>query len=175
MHHIISFFLRVAYAGAFGFILLWHTEDIVRYIPQLLGGLLMLESIAQIMELLLLKIKTQVKYGWYIAPTAVLCYALFLIFFCEMQIDANNLLNNFATLVKLKIELKLAGFGFLVFLVSELAISANFFLALYRPEKFAEKKRIEEEAAKLAAEQQAKQATTVEAEKTDYVSCETPK
>ena len=48
MHHAISFILRIAYACFFGFILLWHTNEIVQYIPQLLGTLLMLESISQL-------------------------------------------------------------------------------------------------------------------------------
>lgn len=153
MHHAISFFLRVAYAAAFGFILLCHTEAIIHYIPQLLGGLLMLEAIAQLIELFALKLKTNVHYGFFFAPLAVLLYALFLIFFCKMEIDINNFLAQFSTLVKLKIELKVGGACFMLFVISELVISGYFFKPLYCPAKFAEEKRIKNEAAKLVEEQ----------------------
>ena len=70
MHHAISFILRIAYACFFGFILLWHTNEIVQYIPQLLGTLLMLESISQLLELFILKIRTTVSWSFFIIPTA---------------------------------------------------------------------------------------------------------
>lgn len=140
MHHLISFIIRIAYAAVFGFILFWHTGDIVKYIPQLLGGLLLFECIAQLLELFLLKTRTKVHGGFFIVPCAVLLYGLFLICFCNMPLDLN--LNDFATslstMIALKIELKIGGLCFLAFVISELVISCVFFKPLYQPKKFAE-------------------------------------
>jgi len=153
MHHIISFLIRIAYAAVFGFILLWHTGDIIKYIPQLLGGLLLFECIAQLLELLVLKTRTKVHGGFFIIPSAVLLYGLFLIFCCNLPLDLN--LNDFAsslgTMVALKIELKIGGACFIAFVISELLISACFMKPLYRPKQFAEEKRQAEEA-RIAAE-----------------------
>lgn len=158
MHHLISFILRIAYAGAFGFILLWHTEDIIKYIPQLLGGLLMLECIAQLLELFVLKTKTRVHGGFFIVPGVIMAYSLFLIFFCQMPIDLNNFLTQFSTLIKLKIELKLGGACFIAFLISEIVISARFFKPLYRPKQFAEERAKKLEAEKALEAERARQA-----------------
>lgn len=158
MHHIISFVLRITYAGAFGFILLWHTQDIVRYIPQLLGGLLMLECIAQLLELFVLKTKTRVHIGYFIIPLLILLYSLFLIFFCKMQIDLNNFLAQFSTMVKLQIELKIGGACFLAFMISELVISCVFFKPLYLPKKFAQERAKQIEAQKALEAERARQA-----------------
>lgn len=164
MHHIISFVLRIAYAAVFGFILLWHTGDIIRFIPQLLGGLLLFECIAQLLELFVLKAKTCVHGGFFIVPCAVLLYGLFLIFFCNLPLNIN--LNEFAsslsTMIALKIELKIGGACFLAFVLSELVISCFFFKPLYRPKKFAEEQeRIRE--AKRAMEEERKQQAYEEA------------
>lgn len=158
MHHFISFVLRIAYAGAFGFILLCHTGDIIKYIPQLLGGLLMLECIAQILELFYLKVKTQVPSGFFVVPALITLYGLFLIFCCEMPGDLGNFATSISTLVKLKIELKIGGACFMAFLLSEFVISIAFFKALYRPEKFAEEKRQRIEAEKALEAERARQA-----------------
>ena len=160
MHHLISFILRIAYAAIFGFILLWHTGDIVKYIPQLLGGLLLFECIAQLLELFVLKVRTKVHGGFFIVPVAILLYGIFLIFFCNLPLNVN--LNDFAsslgTLVALKIELKIGGACFLAFVLSELVISAVFFKPLYQPKKFAEEKAKLLEAQKILEEERKKQA-----------------
>lgn len=169
MHHIISFILRIAYAAVFGFILLWHTGDIIKYIPQLLGGLLLFECIAQLLELLVLKTRTKVHGGFFIVPCAVLLYGFFLIFFCNLPLDIN--FNDFAsslgTMIALKIELKIGGACFLAFVVSELVISAVFFKPLYQPKKFAEERAKKLEAQKALEEErerQAKEAAKIAAE-----------
>lgn len=160
MHHIISFILRFAYAGAFGFILVWHTEDIIRYIPQLLGGLLMLESVAQLLELFYLKAKTTVNPLFFITPVAVLVYGLVLIFFCHMNIDPNAAIREVFTPTAgwswLTLWMKLGGFCCLAFIVSELVISIAFFKPLYRPAKFAEEKAQQKEAQRALEAEQAR-------------------
>lgn len=160
MHHIISFILRFAYAGAFGFILVWHTEDIIRYIPQLLGGLLMLESVAQLLELFYLKAKTTVNPLFFITPVAVLVYGLVLIFFCHMNIDPNAAIREVFTPTAgwswLTLWMKLGGFCCLAFIISELAISIAFFKPLYRPAKFAEEKAQQKEAQRALEAEQAR-------------------
>ena len=160
MHHIISFILRFAYAGAFGFILVWHTEDIIRYIPQLLGGLLMLESVAQLLELFYLKAKTTVNPLFFITPVAVLVYGLVLIFFCHMNIDPNAAIREVFTPTAgwswLTLWMKLGGFCCLAFIISELVISIAFFKPLYRPAKFAEEKAEQKEAQRALEAEQAR-------------------
>lgn len=160
MHHIISFILRFAYAGAFGFILVWHTEDIIRYIPQLLGGLLMLESVAQLLELFYLKAKTTVNPLFFITPVAVLVYGLVLIFFCHMNIDPNAAIREVFTPTAgwswLTLWMKLGGFCCLAFIISELIISIAFFKPLYRPAKFAEEKAQQKEAQRALEAEQAR-------------------
>lgn len=160
MHHIISFILRFAYAGAFGFILVWHTEDIIRYIPQLLGGLLMLESVAQLLELFYLKAKTTVNPLFFITPIAVLVYGLVLIFFCHMNIDPNAAIREVFTPTAgwswLTLWMKLGGFCCLAFIISELVISIAFFKPLYRPAKFAEEKAQQKEAQRALEAEQAR-------------------
>lgn len=160
MHHIISFILRFAYAGAFGFILVWHTEDIIRYIPQLLGGLLMLESVAQLLELFYLKAKTTVNPLFFITPVAVLVYGLVLIFFCHMNIDPNAAIREVFTPTAgwswLTLWMKLGGFCCLAFIISELVISIAFFKPLYRPVKFAEEKAQQKEAQRALEAEQAR-------------------
>lgn len=171
MHHLISFILRVAYAVAFGFILLLHTEDIINYIPQLLGGLIMLEAIAQMLELFMLKLKTQVPVGYFITPIAVVAYGLFLIFFCTTKVDTNasvrEVFNPTAGISWLTLEMQLAGLCCIAFFISEIVISIKFFKPLYQPEKFkeeqkriAEYERMKEEEAKKAAQENEKEAAT---------------
>lgn len=162
MHHFISFLLRIAYAAAFGYILTFHAEDIINYIPQLLGGLLMLETIGQMLELFLLKLKTKVNYGFFIVPLLVLLYALFLIFHQKLGIDENASLREIfqpsAGFSKLTIEMRLAGACLVAFFISEIVISIAFFMPLYRPEKFAEKKAKQEEAKRALEAEQARMA-----------------
>lgn len=153
MHHLISFLLRVAYAAGFGFILVFHTEDIYNYIPQLLGGLIMLESIGQILELFMLKIKTHVNWWFFFVPCFILAYSMFLIFFCNSEItdtttvrETFNPMHGFSWI---STELKVGGYCFLAFLFSELIISIKFIKPLYMPAKFAEEERIRKEAEKL--------------------------
>lgn len=145
MHHTISFLLRIAYAAAFGFILVWHTEDIIKYIPQLMGGLLMLECVAQLLELFYLKAKTKVASGFFLVPAIILLYGLFLIFCCSLDIDANARIQEIfaptAGMSWLTVEMQTAGVCCLAFIVSEIVISIVFFKPLYRPEAFAEERR----------------------------------
>ena len=158
MHHVISFLLRIFYALAFGFILILHTADIIRYIPQLLGGLLMFECIAQLLELFYLKAKTQVHSSFFIIPCFITLYGLFLIFCCELPLDLNSFAESIGTLVKLKIELKLGGICFLAFVISEIVISIAFFKPIYQPQKFAEEKAKRREAQLALEREQQRQA-----------------
>jgi len=168
MHHAISFLLRIAYAAAFGFILVWHTEDIIVYLPKLLGGLLMLECVAQLLELFYLKAKTKVSSGFFFLPILILVYGLFLIFFCKLDIDNNARVQEIfapsAGMSWLTVEMQTAGICCLAFIISEIVISIAFFKPLYRPEAFAEERRQQREAQKALEEQQARQAA-VEAQK----------
>lgn len=160
MHHIISFLLRVAYAAGFGFILLFHTEDIINYIPQLLGGLIMLESIAQMMELFLLKVKTHVNWWFFLVPSLILVYSLFLIFCCNSEITDNTTVREaFAPSHGFSwttMELQIGGICFIAFLVHEFIISLKFMKPLYMPAKFAEEEAIRKEAEKLKAQEELK-------------------
>lgn len=157
MHHLVSFLLRVAYAAGFGFILVFHTEDIYNYIPQLLGGLIMLEAIGQVLELFMLKIKTHVNWWFFLVPALIMMYSLFLIFGCTTEItdtttmrEAFNPTHGFSWVTT---ELQVGGFCFFAFLISELIISIKFMKPLYMPAKFAQEQLIRKEAEKLKAEQ----------------------
>lgn len=153
MHHTISFLLRIAYAAGFGYILLFHPEDILNYIPQLLGGLLMLECIAQFLELLFLKAKTTVSGAYFIVPTVILLYSLFLIFGCQMNLDENTrireLFHPSNGMSYLSLELMLGGLCFIGFTISEIVISIAFFKPLYQPKKFEEERRLAEQQEQL--------------------------
>lgn len=160
MHHIISFFLRIAYAAVFGIILLWHTGDIIKYIPQLLGGILLFECVAQLLELFVLKTKTKVHGAFFIVPCAILLYGLFLIFFCNLplNINFNEFASSLTTLFALKVELKIGGVCFLAFVLSEFVISIAFFKPLYLPKKFEEERKKMLEAQRILEEERKKQA-----------------
>lgn len=162
MHHFISFLLRIAYAAAFGYILTFHAEDIINYIPQLLGGLLMLETVGQLLELFLLKLKTSVRGYYFIVPLCVLVYALFLIFHSKLGIDVNasvrEIFNPEAGFSKLTLEMQMAGLCLGAFFLSEIVISIAFFKPLYRPAKFAEEKAKQEEAQRALEAERARQA-----------------
>lgn len=157
MHHFISFLLRVAYAAGFGFILIFHTEDIIKYIPQLLGGLIMLEAIGQMLELLLLKVKTHVSWWFFLIPVLIMIYSLILIFFCDSDIsDYTTIRDAFSPSHAISWttkEMMIGGWCFVAFLISELIISIKFMKPLYMPEKFAQEELIRKEAEKLKAEE----------------------
>ena len=160
MHHFISFILRIAYAAAFGFVLLLHTDDIINYIPQLLGGLLMLECIAQLLELFYLKTKTLVNPLFFVVPCAVLIYGLVLIFFCHLDINPNAAIREVFTPAAgwswLTLWMKVGGFCCLAFILSEIVISIVFFKPIYRPAKFAEEMAQKKEAQKALEAEQAR-------------------
>lgn len=160
MHHLISFLLRIAYAAAFGFILLFHTDDIINYIPQLLGGLLMLECIAQLLELFYLQAKTVVNVLYYIVPVSILLYGLFLIFGCRLDVDPNAAIREVFTPTAgwswLTLWMKVGGFCCLAFIISEIVISIAFFKPIYQPAKFAEEKAKQREAQKALEAEQAR-------------------
>lgn len=160
MHHFISFLLRIAYAAGFGYILFFHTSDIVRYLPKLMGGLLMLETVGQLLELFLLKVKTTVSWAFFIVPLLVLLYALYLIFFETIEIDPyitlREVFNPIGGFNELTIKIKMVGFWLVAFVISELVISIVFFKPLYMPKKFAEQKAKEREAQRLLEEEQAR-------------------
>lgn len=160
MHHLISFILRIAYAACFGYILMLHTDDIINYVPQLLGGLLMLECIAQLLELFYLKAKTEVNTLFFIVPVAVLIYGLFLIFGCSLHVDPNaairEVFNPSAGWSMLTMWMKIGGFCCLAFVISEIVISIAFFKPIYRPAKFAEEKAKQREAQKAIEAEQAR-------------------
>lgn len=157
MHHVISFFLRIAYAIGFGYILVWHPEDIITYVPQLLGGALMMECVAQFLELFILKAKTRVNNGFFIIPSIILLISLYMIFSGKLDIKEDvmvrELLKPEHGMSFIVAELMFAGVCFIGFVISELAISIRFFTPLYRPAKFAEQKekeRLELERERLA-------------------------
>lgn len=150
MHHFVSFILRFAYAAAFGYILLFHSEDIIYYLPMLLGGLLMLECIGQLLELFLLKVKTHVGGGFFVIPVVVLLYALFLIFQGKLTnigeaATIREIFNPSAGFSNLTLEMQITGVCLLVFILSEIVISIAFFKPLYQPKKFAEEKARQQE------------------------------
>lgn len=170
MHHLISFILRIAYAACFGYILMLHTDDIINYVPQLLGGLLMLECIAQLLELFYLKAKTEVNTLFFIVPVAVLIYGLFLIFGCSLHVDPNaairEVFNPSAGWSMLTMWMKIGGFCCLAFVISEIVISIAFFKPIYRPAKFAEEMAQKKEAMKaLEAERARMEALAAQKEK----------
>lgn len=163
MHHFISFILRFAYAAAFGYILLFHAEDIIYYIPLLLGGLLMLETVGQMLELFLLKMKTKVHGGFFVVPIAVLLYALFLIFQSKLNNIGENatireIFNPSAGFSNLTLEMEIAGFCLIAFIINEIVISVAFFKPLYQPKKFAEEKAKQQEAERILEAERARQA-----------------
>ena len=162
MHHLISFLLRIAYAAAFGFILLFHTDDIINYIPQLLGGLLMLECIAQLLELFYLQAKTVVNVLYYIVPVSILLYGLFLIFGCRLDVDPNAAIREVFTPTAgwswLTLWMKVGGICCFAFIISEIVISIVFFKPIFRPAKFAEEKAQQKEAMKALEAERARQA-----------------
>lgn len=158
MHHTLSFIFRIVYAAVFCVALLFHTVDIINYIPQLLGGLLILESVSQMFELAVLKFRTTVTLGYFVTPALVLLFGLYLTFLCDMP-DIKFFmpgLQDMSDLFRFRIELKIAGCCFLAILIEEAVISFAFFKPLFRPEKFAEEKREAEKAAKALAEAEAK-------------------
>ncbi len=160
MHHIISFILRIAYAACFGYILMLHTDDIINYIPQLLGGLLMLECVAQLLELIYLKAKTEVNVLFFIIPVSVLLYGLFLIFGCTLKIDPNAAVREVfmptAGWSWLTLWMQIGGFCCMAFVISEIIISIVFFKPIYRPAKFAEEKAQQKEAQKALEAERAR-------------------
>lgn len=163
MHHFISFLMRFAYAAAFGYILLFHSEDIIIYIPLLLGGLLMLECVGQLLELFLLKVKTHVHNGFFVIPLVVLAYALFLIFQNKLdnisdQATIRELFNPTGGFSNLTLEMQIAGVCLLGFILSEIIISVAFFKPLYQPKKFAEEKAKQQEAQRAIEAERARQA-----------------
>lgn len=162
MHHLISFILRIAYAGAFAYILIWHTDDIIRYIPQLLGGMLMLECVAQLLELFYLKAKTSVASGFFLIPSLILIYGLFLIFCCSIEVDPNariqEIFSPSAGFSMLTLDMQMGGWCCLAFIISEIVISIAFFKPLYRPAKFAEERRQQLEAQRALEAERARQA-----------------
>lgn len=158
MHHLISSLLRIAYAAGFGYILLFHADHIINYIPQLLGAVLMLEVVAQVLELFYLKIKTHVNWWYFLIPGLIFVYSLVLIFFCHSQFtdktslsEAFNPENGFSWTT---FEMQLGGICFLAFLISELVISVMFRKPLYAPEKFAAEKSLAAKQEALPKEQQ---------------------
>lgn len=158
MHHFISFILRIGYAAAFGFILTFHPEDIVYYIPQLLGGMLMLEAVGQLLELLLLKFKTRVGAGFFVIPILVLIFALILMFENKLVFEPGTTLREVFDpqngISNLAMEMMAVGFCLLLFILTEVIISIVFFKPLYMPKKFAEEKA-KREAELQAAEKKA--------------------
>ena len=150
MHHFISFLLRAAYAAGFGYMLFFHPEDIVQYIPQLLGGVLLFETVAQFLELFMLKLKTEVNKWFFLVPGIVLLYSLFLILFCTSEFNGDTTMREAFSPSNgtswTTTELRIGGLCFIAFLLSELCISIRFMKPLFRAEKFAEEQRIRKEA-----------------------------
>ena len=169
MHHFISCLLRAAYAAGFGFILLLHTESIINYIPQLLGGLLMLEGLAQLLELVVLKVKTQVNKGFFLVPAITLIYSLVLILFCHSDVtDTTTVREAFAPSHGFSwttFEMQLGGLCFVAFLISEIVIMFHFRKPLFSPEQFAEEERIRKETEKKLAEKAEKEKEEAEKKK----------
>jgi len=149
MHHLISSLLRIAYAAGFGYVLLFHADHIINLIPQLLGGVLMLEVVAQVLELFYLKIKTHVNWCYFLIPGLIFIYSLVLIFFCHSQFtdktslsEAFNPENGFSWTT---LELQVGGVCFIAFLISELLISFMFRKPLFSSEKIVEQEPTQHE------------------------------
>lgn len=135
MHHFISLLLRVVYAVGFGYVLLFIPEKIVRFLPQLLGCLLILESSAQLLELLALKLKTKVQFGYFILPGLIFLYGLVQAC-CPMRpISESNTIREIFNPVGgfswLTFGMRLNGICCFLFLVSEVVISTMFFKYIY--------------------------------------------
>lgn len=110
-------------------------------------------------------------------PASIMLYGLFLVFFCNLPLNIN--LNEFAsslgTMIALKIELKIGGFCFLAFVLSELVISAVFFKPLYQPRKFAEEQAKIREAQRVLEEERTRQAYEEAARAADLAKKEAAK
>lgn len=110
-------------------------------------------------------------------PASIMLYGLFLVFFCNLPLNIN--LNEFAsslgTMIALKIELKIGGFCFLAFVLSELVISAVFFKPLYQPKKFAEEQAKIREAQRVLEEERTRQAYEEAARAADLAKKEAAK
>lgn len=110
-------------------------------------------------------------------PASIMLYGLFLVFFCNLPLNIN--LNEFAsslgTMIALKIELKIGGFCFLAFVLSELVISAVFFKPLYQPKKFAEEQAKIREAQRVLEEERTRQAYEEAARAADLAEKEAAK
>lgn len=135
MHHFISLLLRVVYAIGFGYVLLFIPEKIIRFLPQLLGCLLILESSAQLLELLTLKLKTKVQFGYFILPGLIFLYGLVQAC-CPMRpISESNTIREIFNPVGgfswLTFGMRLNGICCFLFLISEAVISTMFFKYIY--------------------------------------------
>lgn len=133
----------------------------------------MLECVAQLLELFVLKYRTKVHGGFFIVPSAILLYSIFLMFWCNLPLDLNNFASSLSTMVALKIELKIGGLCFLAFVISELVISIAFFKPLYHPKQFAEEKK-QAEAAAAALEEERRKAAIAKAEE-EKLKADAPK
>lgn len=101
-----------AYGSALAaFLTLIHPDELVPFVPVILGVLLILDCGNQVFNLLSLKFRTSVRFAYFIAPAIVLLYGIFLLFQKEVNV--------------------LVGLSFLLFTISEIVVTATFFKYIY--------------------------------------------
>ncbi len=115
----------------------------------------MLENIAQLVELSILKMKTQVNWGFFLVPGLIMIYSLILIFFCSSTVSGSASVHDaFDRLTTA--ELMTGGFCFIAFIISEFVISYKFRKPLFQPEAFAQEQLIRQEAEKQSQNTESK-------------------
>lgn len=164
MTHIINYVLRILYVAIFGYILVFQADQIVNMLPKLLGGMLLLETLAQLIEILLIKKRTEIHKGFLILPIAVLVWALILMCIGDLSMDTEKSINeNFQDKsLWMGFQIYLSGFFFIALIVSELIISAKFFKPLHRPEQWKEEQLKRETENQETPEEEEKEVQLIE-------------
>lgn len=140
MTHIINYVLRILYVAIFGYILVFQADQIVNMLPKLLGGMLLLETLAQLVEILLIKKRAKIRNAFFYLPLVVLAWSIILMSIGDLSMDTEKSINeNFQEQsLWMGFQIYLSGFFFIALIVSELIISAKYFKPLHRPEQWKE-------------------------------------
>lgn len=140
MTHIINYVLRILYVAIFGYILVFQADQIVNMLPKLLGGMLLLETLAQLIEILLIKKRADIHKAFFYLPLVVLVWSIILMSIGDLSMDTEKSINeNFQEQsLWMGFQIYLSGFFFIALIVSELIISAKYFKPLHRPEQWKE-------------------------------------
>lgn len=140
MTHIINYVLRILYVAIFGYILVFQADQIVNMLPKLLGGMLLLETLAQLIEILLIKKRAKIHNAFLYLPLVVLIWSIILMSIGDLSMDGNKSINeNFHDQsLWMGFQIYLSGFFFIALIVSELVISAKYFKPLHRPDQWKE-------------------------------------